>query len=391
MLKNKVKIGIGITIGLIVVVVLVGVIFLPPEEEDQSVLIGEPVFVGDSKDLKTTKVVATLDSPIDKEINVIWCASFLSAWKTLEADLAKEPISLQDSPKVAVELNKAVDPRPYIPKTSLYTAAGWNQEGIIGQIAREVTQKFPNKTPPTFPDITPNSFVAYAYLEANIKFSIPYFQTDRPLVFTDIAGNETEINSFGINPEDEYAYFELRKQPAILFAYSDEEDFTKLLEFAVDLDQNSRRNQIVLAVVEPKLTLMKTLEYVENEIDKDIEQYMGIGPNDVLLVPDIIWHITHRFTELEEQEFTNKKLRGQSIDIAQQDIQFRLTRSGAELKSEAKTYMMPIPTYYVFDRPFLLYMKKRGAKMPYFVMWIGNAELLNKWQQPEQFRQDTSE
>ena len=67
---------------------------------------------------------------------------------------------------------------------------------------------------------------------------------------------------------------------------------------------------------------------------------------------------------------------GRKKGYVQQDILFRLDRSGAELKAEAKSYALPIPTYFVFDRPFLIYMKKRGKSQPYFVMWVENAELL---------------
>lgn len=35
-------------------------------------------------------------------------------------------------------------------------------------------------------------------------------------------------------------------------------------------------------------------------------------------------------------------------------------------------------THYVCDRPFLIVVKKRGAKQPFFVMWVDNAELLSK-------------
>jgi len=58
-----------------------------------------------------------------------------------------------------------------------------------------------------------------------------------------------------------------------------------------------------------------------------------------------------------------------------------LDRSGAALKSESKMYSVPIPTYFVLDRPFLIYMKKRDATAPYFVMWVDNAELLTHWQE----------
>jgi hypothetical protein len=59
-------------------------------------------------------------------------------------------------------------------------------------------------------------------------------------------------------------------------------------------------------------------------------------------------------------------------------IQFRLDRSGAELKSEAKLYAKPMPKEFIFDRPFLICVKKRGAEHPFFVMWVDNVELLSK-------------
>ena len=97
-----------------------------------------------------------------------------------------------------------------------------------------------------------------------------------------------------------------------------------------------------------------------------------------MLVPDLFWRISHKYAELEGKPFKNTVLEGQRLDVAQQDILFRLDRSGAELQSEAKVFCLPIPTYFVLDRPFLIYMKKRGARNPYFAMWVDNAELLQR-------------
>lgn len=335
-------------------------------------------FDGDSLKLKTTLIVPTLDTLFKKDTNAIWCASFLSAWKCLESDLAKEPLMIQDSPEIAVALNKSSDPRPDIPKASLYVASGWNQKGIIDQITKDLAQKFPSKTPPVFDGIAQNSFVTYAYLEVKIKFSIPYFQNRKPLLFTDCKGNETVINSFGICPGDESAYLKLRQQPAILFAAMDESH--KIAECIIDLDHTSNPNQIILALVEPGPTLEEMLKSVEEKIAAGKKlKLQEFDVNDVLLVPDIIWNIRHRFTDIEGKEFMNSQLKGQRIDVARQDIQFRLDKNGSELRSEAEEHYRSLPTQYAFDRPFLLYMKERGAKMPYFVMWIANAELLCKW------------
>ncbi len=340
-----------------------------------------PAFDGNSHLLKATDVVATLDTLIRAGKNAVWCASFLSAWKTMETDLAKGPISLQGSPQLAASLNAATDPRAQIPPESLYVAAGWNQKGIIGQISDDLKRRFPAKARPAFPGILPDSFVAYAYLEASLKFSIPYFQNRKPMVFSDSGGKKTELTSFGVGEEDAYAYFKLRRQPKVLFKTADKRNISRAAECVLDLDCNSQPNQIVLALMEPRASLAETLAAVEGKIAsaKPVEHSGNLGPNDVLLVPDIVWRISHRFAELEGRRFTNTALKGQRMDVAQQDIQFCLNRGGAELKSEAKMFYCPIPTYYVFDRPFLLYMKKRGSDQPYFVMWVDNVELLGKW------------
>jgi hypothetical protein len=59
-------------------------------------------------------------------------------------------------------------------------------------------------------------------------------------------------------------------------------------------------------------------------------------------------------------------------------IRFRLDRSGAELTSEAMAACYAITTDYIFDRPFVIYIKKRGGTTPFFAMYVENAELLSK-------------
>jgi hypothetical protein len=77
------------------------------------------------------------------------------------------------------------------------------------------------------------------------------------------------------------------------------------------------------------------------------------------------------------------------LGTARQLTDFQLDRSGAGLRSEARAFGTeksagPNRRYFVFDRPFLVVMKKRGAAQPtsassvepFLVMWVDNAELL---------------
>ena len=348
-------------------------------------------FNGSSEHLKATKVVPTLDAPIPNGMNVIWCASFQAAWKALEHDLAGGPVLLDGSPQTATSLNDAPDPRPFIPETSLYVATGWVKDGITNRIQQEIKRRFPRKKAPTFRGITPDSLVTYCYLEANLVFPIPYYQSTEPLRFTNGAGGSTEVSSFGASTEDHRAYSKLLGQLRILFQKPGGQG--KDPEFAIDLCTTSSPSQIVAARISPEPTLAATLARLDREVaraaelDKTSRSYEeqrqhSLTPGDRLFVPDLHWFISHSFLELQGKTLDNQKLKGQRFDIAQQDIAFFLHRKGAELKSEAKSYASSAdaPRDFLFDRPFLLCMKKRNTDAPYFVMWIENAELLNPWQ-----------
>ncbi|MCP4129872.1 MAG: hypothetical protein GY754_02540 [bacterium] len=332
-------------------------------------------FNGNSTGLKETQVVPTLDTPIIKGKNVIWCSSFLLAWKEAQEKVIGEPLQIKDADAVTARLNKAKNPSSHMPDNSYYAAAGWSDKNIIKTIHNKMRDMFPNRPPPRFEGIADNSFLMYSYLQAKINFTIPYFHNSYPLVFTDSNGKKAIIRSFGIRKEDDYAYYNLRKQAAVL--YSKHNESYEPEEFIIDLCRDSRPNRLIIARVKPEESLAAALKMVKEKIKSGNEE--EFGPNDILLVPDIFWHIKHHFAEIEGKSFLNAALADQRIDIALQEIQFRLDKSGADLLSEAKVMMMPIPSHYQFDSPFLIYMEKRGAENPFFVMWIDNAELLQKW------------
>lgn len=346
----------------------------------------EATFSGSSDSLQQTQIIMSLGEPVDEHKNVVWCASFLAAWKALQNDLIREPVKLADAKKMSDRLNESPDVREDIPPESIYATAGWVAEGIIDTIQQHIRKMFPVKQIPEFPGIDQNSFLAYSYLTANIPFSLPYFQNDEPLIFTDSNGKKTEINSFGIRKKDDYAYWRLRTQLEVLFKKG---EGTNELEFAIDMCRESNPSQIVVSRIAPESSLAATLAKIDRCIaeveslkisDPDEAIYIQrFKSNDVLLVPDIFWQIAHHFTELEGKSFGNSKLKGQKMDVALQEISFRLDRSGAELSAQEKEYCYPIPTHFVLDRPFLVYIKTRGHKHPYFVMWVDNAELLTPW------------
>ena len=91
------------------------------------------------------------------------------------------------------------------------------------------------------------------------------------------------------------------------------------------------------------------------------------------------WHIVHRFNELEGKRFIGGGLEGRKLGFARQDIYFRLNRSGVLIKSEARISVKEIGINYVFNRPFLIVVRKRDDERPLFALWVADGELLQRW------------
>jgi hypothetical protein len=337
-------------------------------------------FEGDSDQLKETVVVPTLDSPLPAGKSAVWCVSFQLAWNHLRDDVVRGPIRLANAQPIADRLNVAAHAEDDLAPDAVFAAAGLGKDGIVDRIHTQMAKKFPAAPRPTL-HATPAGAVAYAYLTASSKFDIPFFDDDEPLPFTDAAGRTTPVAAFGIRQKDEYAYHQLRHQVEILYGGKEVMAKGAEAEFVLDPCKTSRPYQVVVARVARRTTLAETLADVEakaaNQADAD-SFYRQVLPLDTVLVPTLAWSITHRFTELEglDKRFENPGLRNYHLDTAIQTIRFRLDRSGAELASEAKMYIKPMPADYHVNRPFLVYMKKRDGGRPFFVAWVETAELL---------------
>jgi hypothetical protein len=340
-------------------------------------------FDDSSERLQQTVVVATLDSSIPEGKSAIWCVSFQLAWNRLKDDVVKVPIQLTNAQPIADRLNEAVHSEEDVGSDAMYAAAGLAKDGIAERIRAQMASKFPNVAKPEL-DVPPEGAIAYAYLAASAKYDYPFFENDETFIFTDSAGKQTSVGSFGIRKKDDYAYHRLRQQVQILFCPREAiMSGDEIPEFILDPCKTSRPYQIVLARVNRKPTLAQTLADVEQKIAAQPAPdsfVSSLHPRDTLLVPSIAWKVSHRFKELEgkDKQFLNPTLQGLYLDTAIQTIQFRLDRSGAELASESKVFVKPGVSFFHLNRPFLVYMKKRGGKRPFFVMWVENAELLEK-------------
>lgn len=331
---------------------------------------GSFAFDGASDQLKSTVIVPTLDTPTEPGKNVVWCSSFTLAWKQLQKNVTHGPVNLAGNPPAADRLNADPSSEDDLPPGAVFADAGRAEDGIRERIRAGMAERFPGRPVPDF-DVPGGGAMAFSHLEVSSKFDLPYFEYDDPQTFAASDGSSHTVKAFGIRNEEAFRGGDvpsLRSQVAVLYRPRGE---IRATEFALDLNANDGRDQIIVAVVERKPTLSEQLADLNAKVaaHKTVEEYWRrFGPNDTVLVPNIGFRINHRFREVEVDPIT----------AAFQMTQFRLNRSGADLKSEAGILVKPIPMHYHCDRPFLVVMKRRDRDRPYFIAWIDNAELLEK-------------
>jgi hypothetical protein len=263
--------------------------------------------------------------------------------------------------------------------------------GAIRRIQEDMVRRFPSEPAPVFGreyETLPQVIMAYAYLSVNVAFTHPYYTHPRPLEFADSSGARTGVTAFSgqssIPAKDHLA---LRGQVEILhYEYG---DTPETAEFVVDLCVQTQPYQVILARIRPGKTLGETVRIMQEKAarfteDPDYEVLRRLRPIDTLLVPDVLYKLTHHFDELLGKPLGNPQWRGHFIFDALQKIDFSLSRTGVVLKSEARLGAaagirrnLTEPRRLHFDRPFLICVKKREADAtPFFLMWVDNAELM---------------
>ncbi len=337
-----------------------------------------------TRELKATEVVLTLDTPLAKSGSAVWCATFQVAWNHLRDDVFHEPLKVANAEDVVDRLNQSPVTNDVLPAGTYYAAAGRHSDGVVEKIQREMAKRFPSAGVPGFEETT--GFVTYSYLESVVRFTTPFSNTRRPIRFRGSSGRIHRVAGFGVY---EGRDFDLAAKQAaqvkVLFVESEKEGSggSAMKSFAVDLTADQSRQQVLLAVMPRAGSLQETLD----ELDRRISQWnpregeRKLSVVDRLAIPNVVFHLEHQFAELQGKEkaiLNPGEFRGLFIMQAQQSIRFRLDRSGAVVASDSNVAAAAIPRLFVVDRPFLIAIRKRSEKHPYFVAWIDGAELLEK-------------
>lgn len=296
--------------------------------------------------------------------SLLYCSTFQIAWNELKGRALRKEGGSAGEPLIVRCLDKGLSTRDDISEDCYVAMAGKGKDGIVKQINKALAEKFGDAAPIINDAVLPENTLVWAYLYKNLEFEKEFEGLNAPISFHS-PDRVTKIKAFGIEKYSSGKHRELGRQVEVL-EYKDDS------EFVIRLKSIRPNDEIVLAKVKPGDTLLETIKNVQKRAGE--RRAWQLSKGDTLQIPKFDFDITHSYDELLEIYCL--------WQVARQQIRFRLDEKGAVLKSEARIQVQPEeigrPRHFVFDKPFLIYLKEKNAKYPYFAVWIENAGLLVK-------------
>lgn len=300
----------------------------------------------------------------------VWVGAFQLVWNDFIDKIVFGPIRFREgTPTFVRDLNAKTFTVNHISEKSYYKYVGKVKKNTKRQISKAIKKKFKessdilNKL-----DLTARNdmYLIYAMLKKDFEFLNAFDKLGR-FEFSE----DSVADYFGIGADSEK---HLAEGVKVLF-YNDP------TEFAVRLATTGPDEVYIY-----KNKSNKAFNSLYDEMWKKELLYKGdkrFGNLDELRVPNISISEEKVFEEL-----TNKRVMGTNlvIDKALETIKFEMNNKGVELKSEAAmtivtTSLSPediSPRLFYFDDTFVLFVKEKGKRKPYFAMRVND---ITKFQQ----------
>ncbi len=354
-------------------IILISILFFSSAVATKTMIAQEAPARVDSSELSRTVITSYLREAIPAQKNLLYCSTFQIAWDRLCDDVIGGPLRLNGDPAAAAMLNERLTGENDIRAGCYLAMAGYNRDDIVGKIVNAMKERFGEKPGLDLRLENPDDILAYAFLLKDLKFDREFESLDTPLMFD----GSVPVRAFGIK---EFAFSEDHRK---LSGQLDILDYQSDDDFIIRLKSVSPEDEIILAKIAPLSSLLETVEYVSLRTGDNVPS--SIRKGERLNIPKLDFDILHFFKDLMGRQFLNSGFEKYSISQAVQSVRFRLNEKGALLRSEAAIIaptMVPVDPprirNFVFNKPFLVILKEKGAKYPYFALWVDNAELLLK-------------
>ena len=300
---------------------------------------------------KSTQFIPTLEHKISIYKNSVYCATLLFAWDEIREQI-NSPLTISDEYFDLKQLNKS---------TSFENVLKSNEYKVSGEVDGDLIS-------------------ARAEFNKSLPFELKLQSFKNKLTF-----DGQKVSSFGVNGYDNYKQLNIVK---IIYYKNDNNFIIKLLpkdkEHEIILFK-TEKNFNSIAEMTTEIEKLNEIGKIEKKNEKINWKYF-YGEEDVVVIPKFSFNIETNFTKIEGSKFNADK-RTFQVERAWQRTALILDEMGADIESEAEVevteeveeeHEKPKPKKMIFDKPFLILLKRTDAKNPYFGLWTTNTELMTK-------------
>ncbi len=301
--------------------------------------------------LRETGFVLTLESPIPENKNIIYAPAFLLAWDKVEEKMKSEANAGKSN---SDEFNLLV--------------ASNSHKHALNETEYDVTAR-----------VTGDVIAVSAFFNKTLPFDSKLQPLDEPIGFRNV-----NVAAFGMSVfnSDFLAFTQI--------GYYKDDD-----HFVLKLYPKDKQHEIILSKgLNETKTLHEAVEEVSSLIrqkEKDLTEERNhwryeISQEDIFAIPVIKFNISTHYKKLEGQTFFTKDGKSHYVESAYQRTGLILNENGAVVESQSYVTVdsssgEPVarqPKKMIFDKPFLIIIKRVNTENPYFVMKVNNAELLTR-------------
>lgn len=295
---------------------------------------------------KKTTFLPALNSEFDTDKNAIYAASFAMAWNEI--------------------LNIIAEPITNVQNQDIELLTNYNYHD-------KVLSKYEYKTSI---EIDSNTIKAKAYFNKSLPFIKPLVKNRKKLNF-----NNSKVTSFGFYGKCDFV--------EILYFNNDD-------DFAIKINPKDKEHEIVLMKSEfdkkvnhhklCKKLLTKDSVFQQNRRGNNVWKY-NLQYYDEVKIPRISFNIETNYSKIEGSKLETRVLL-HTITRAYQKTAFILNEKGSKVESYAEIVdstateeimiemEQPKPKKMFFNKPFVIFLKRKDAQYPYFASFIANNELM---------------
>lgn len=213
-------------------------------------------------------------------------------------------------------------------------------------------------------EVDGNEIRAKAYFRKSLPFEEPLTKFEESLKF----GN-SKVESFGFWGSCSYARINY---------FNNENDFS------ISLFPKNKEHEIILIMNQKVKNASSDFTEYLKILSQQKSRNVYFNDDDKVEIPIIEFNLEKTFGQFLGSKFRSEITEFKVTEAYQRNA-FILNENGAEVESEvefateeAVEFEKPKPKMMIFNKPFVVFLKRKDAENPYFGVYIANDELLIK-------------